>query len=90
MASEKKKSVDDLIGRTMNDIDFAKRLIDAPKETLEAEGYEATPEVIEAITSANRDEFLGLVRFWDTEARRAAGLPVSAYESAMADRKAAF
>ncbi|HMY20524.1 MAG TPA: Franean1_4349 family RiPP [Polyangium sp.] len=53
MAAEKKKSVEDLIGHALSDKAFRDRLLASPEATLEAEGYEATPEVIQAIKSAN-------------------------------------
>jgi hypothetical protein len=56
MAGEKKKSVEDLIGHALSDKSFRDRLLASPEATLSAEGYEATPEVIQAIKSANLDD----------------------------------
>ena len=56
MTVAKKKTVEDLIGHAMNDKSFRDRLLASPEATLEAEGYEATPEVIAAIKSANHEE----------------------------------
>ncbi|HRI65297.1 MAG TPA: Franean1_4349 family RiPP [Polyangium sp.] len=57
MAGEsKKKSVEDLIGHALGDKSFRDRLLASPEATLEAEGYEVTPEVIQAIKSANLDD----------------------------------
>ena len=57
MTVAKKKSVEDLIGHAMNDKSFRDRLLASPEATLEAEGYEVTPEVISAIKSANVEDF---------------------------------
>lgn len=51
-----KKSVDELIGRALTDRTFRDKLLANPEATLTAEGYEVTPEIIEAIRSANPDE----------------------------------
>ncbi len=51
-----KKSVEDLIGHALSDKSFRDRLLASPEATLEAEGYEVTPEVIQAIKSANLDD----------------------------------
>ncbi|MDC3961297.1 Franean1_4349 family RiPP [Polyangium jinanense] len=69
-----KKSVEELIGRALTDVEFRKKLLAAPEATLTAEGYEAVPEVIEAIKNANPDEVNAMAQ----------GL-----ESQMANRKAA-
>jgi hypothetical protein len=57
MSDGKKKSVEDLIGHALSDKSFRDRLLAAPEATLEAEGYEATPEVIAAIKSTNAEDF---------------------------------
>jgi len=51
-----KKSVEELIGRALTDKAFRDRLLAAPEKTLAEEEYEAGPEIIEAIKSANPDE----------------------------------
>jgi hypothetical protein len=51
-----KKSVEELIGRALTDKAFRDRLLASPEATLNAEGYEVGPEVIEAIKSSNPDE----------------------------------
>jgi hypothetical protein len=51
-----KKSIEELIGRALTDKEFRDRLLQSPEATLNAEGYEATPEVVEAIKSANPEE----------------------------------
>ncbi len=69
-----KKSVEELIGRALTDMEFRSKLLSAPEATLAAEGYEVGPEVIEAIKNANPDEVNAMAQ----------GL-----ESQMAQRKAA-
>lgn len=56
MSDGKKKSVEDLIGHAMSDKSFRDRLFASPEATLAAEGYDATPEVVQAIKSANLDD----------------------------------
>jgi Ribosomally synthesized peptide prototyped by Frankia Franean1_4349. len=57
MAGEaKKKSIEDLVGHALSDKAFRDRLLASPEATLEAEGYEVSPEVIQAIKSANLDD----------------------------------
>jgi hypothetical protein len=51
-----KKSVEELIGRALTDKEFRDRLLASPEATLDAEGYDVAPEVIEAIKSSNPDE----------------------------------
>lgn len=51
-----KKNVEDLIGHAMADSSFRNRLLRSPEATLEAEGYEATPELLEAIRSTSQDD----------------------------------
>ncbi|UQA58899.1 Franean1_4349 family RiPP [Polyangium aurulentum] len=51
-----KKSVEELIGRALTDKAFRDRLLASPEATLSSEGYEATPDIVEAIKSANPDE----------------------------------
>ncbi len=43
------KHRDVIIGRAVTDADFRKRLLADPAATLEAEGFEADPELVEAI-----------------------------------------
>jgi hypothetical protein len=75
MTVAKKKTVEDLIGHAMSDKSFRTRLLASPEETLAAEGYEVSPEVIEAIKAAD-----------STDASNFAG----EYENATAQRKAAL
>lgn len=56
MTVAKKKSVEDLIGHALSDKSFMDRLLASPEATLEAEGYEATPEVIQAIKTAKVED----------------------------------
>jgi hypothetical protein len=56
MTVAKKKSIEDLIGHALSDKSFRDRLIASPEATLDAEGYEVSPEVIQAIKSANLDD----------------------------------
>jgi len=56
MAGEKKKSIEDLIGHALSDKSFRDRLLASPEATLTAEGYEVSPEVVQAIKSANLDD----------------------------------
>lgn len=57
-----KKSVEELIGRTLTDSAFRDRLLASPEKTLAEEGYDASPEVIEAIKSANPDDVKAMAR----------------------------
>ncbi|TKD00527.1 hypothetical protein E8A74_34030 [Polyangium fumosum] len=70
-----KKNIDELIGRTLMDKDFRARLFANPDATLAAEGYEATPELLNAIKSANPDEVQAVAK---------------GMEEQLANRKAAF
>lgn len=56
MAGEKKKSIEDLIGHALSDKSFRDRLLASPEATLTDEGYEVSPEVVQAIKSANLDD----------------------------------
>jgi len=56
MVGEKKKSIEDLIGHALSDKSFRDRLLASPEATLTAEGYEVSPEVVQAIKSANLDD----------------------------------
>jgi|GEM_PF-5967485 hypothetical protein len=69
-----KKSVEELIGRALTDRAFRDRLLTAPEATLDAEGYEATPDMIQAIKSADPEELKQVA---------------SGFESQLANRKAA-
>lgn len=75
MTVAKKKTVEDLIGHAMSDKSFRDRLLASPEETLQAEGYEVGPDVIEAIKTANAD---------------AANKMADAFEHDSAQRKASF
>lgn len=70
MTVAKKKSVEDLIGHALSDKSFRDRLLASPEATLDAEGYEVTPEVIQAIKSANLDELSAFEK--NTAERKAA------------------
>lgn len=67
-----KKNVEDLIGHALSDKSFRDRLLASPEATLDAEGYEATPELIQAIKSANLDD-LSAFEQQNTVDRKAAG-----------------
>lgn len=69
-AGANKKSVEDLIGHALSDKSFRDRLLASPEETLAAEGYEASPEVIQAIKSASPDDLSAFER--NTADRKAA------------------
>ena len=47
------KHRDAIIGRAVTDADFRKRLLADPAATLEAEGYEADPELVESIRAVD-------------------------------------
>lgn len=51
-----KKNVEELIGHALSDKSFRDRLLASPETTLDAEGYEVTPELVQAIKSANLDD----------------------------------
>jgi hypothetical protein len=51
-----KKNVEELIGRALTDKAFRDSLLASPEATLKAEGYDVSPEVIDAIKSANPEE----------------------------------
>lgn len=84
MSGSKKPLDDELIGRALKDKDFRDRLLADPAETLEAEGYEATPELVAAIKSCTV-EFEGPLG----KERRAAGIDTFEHGADMAMRKAA-
>lgn len=71
----KKKSMEELIGQALTDKAFRERLLKSPQETLEAEGYEATPEVIEAIKATNPDDVNNVAQGFENQLaeRKAAG-----------------
>lgn len=68
--SSNRKSVEDLVGHALTDRSFRRRLRANPEETLREEGYEVTPEIVEAIRSANHDE---IEAFESNSADRKAG-----------------
>lgn len=51
-----KKSIEDLIGHALSDKSFRDRLLASPEATLTEEGYEVTPEIVQAIKAANLDD----------------------------------
>ncbi len=51
-----KKTMEDLIGRTLTDSAFRDRLLADPEKTLADEGYEVDPKVVEGIKNANPDD----------------------------------
>jgi hypothetical protein len=57
-----KKSVEELIGRALTDAAFRDRLLSAPEETLDAEGYDLGPEVVEAIKAANPEDIKAMAQ----------------------------
>jgi len=73
--SQNRKVVDELIGRVLTDQGFRSRLFANPEETLRAEGYEPTPEILETIRKTNPADV-------DQAAK--------GIETQLADRKAAF
>lgn len=65
---------DELIGRVMSDAEFRTKLLEKPEETLRAEGYDASPETIEAIRGVSSADIDALARDFErvSSARKAA------------------
>ena len=70
-----KKSIDELIGQVLTNIAFREKLLANPEATLAEAGYEATPEVLEAIKKVNPEDLNAMAKDFESKftERKAAG-----------------